>query len=75
MAALQFFSYVVLTINFRAIGHEQYAMAGGTAAIAAFNAYIITRRVVKNEEGWGLVGLIVGGSLADMAGIWLTRHW
>lgn len=75
MAALQFVSYLVLTVNFRAISHEQYLMAGGTAALAAINSYIIVRRIVKNEQGWGLAGLIVGGAVADMFGIWITRHW
>lgn len=75
MFALQFCSYLVLTINFRAIAHGQYLMAGGSAAVAAVNSYIIVRRIVKNEEGWGLAGLILGGALADMSGIYLTRHW
>lgn len=75
MAALQFFSYLVLTVNFRAISHEQYAAAGITAAVAAFNSYVIVRRIVKDEQGWGLAGLVTGGSIADMVGIYLTRHW
>lgn len=75
MAALQFTQYIVLTVNFRAIAHARYLTAGGTAAFAAFLAYTIVRRVVKDESRWGLLGMVCGGSIADMAGIWLTRAW
>lgn len=75
MAALNFFGYLILTVNFRAISHEQYVAAGLTAAVAAINGYVITKRIVADEHGWGLVGLVVGGSIADMVGIYLTRAW
>lgn len=67
--------YLILTINFRAIAHAQYAAAGTTAALAAVLAYFIVRRVVHDDSRWGLAGMISGGALADMAGIWLTRSW
>lgn len=75
MFVLQAVSYFTLTVNYRAIGNAQYLIAGGTAAFAAFNAYVIVRRVVRNEQGWGIAGLMTGGAIADMAGIWATRHW
>ena len=73
--AVQFTSYIVLTINFRAIASERYLIAGGTAALAAILAYTIVRRIVKDETRATLAGMITGGSLGDMAGIWLTRVW
>ena len=75
MAALQGCQYLVLTINFRAIAHAQYAAAGATAAIAAVLAYTIVRRVTKDESRWGLAGMVFGGSIADMVGIYITRMW
>lgn len=75
MAALQFVQYVVLTINFRAIAHAQYGAAGITASVAAFMSYTIVRLVAKDESRWGLAGMMAGGAVADMVGIWLTRAW
>lgn len=75
MAAVQFVSYLNLTVNFRAIAHAQYAVAGLTAGLAAVLATTIVRRVAKDESNSPLVGMVVGGALADMAGIWLTRAW
>jgi len=77
MAAVQFTQYVVLTINYRAIAHEQYLWAGGTAALASLLGYTIVRRIVKDEDTrYNVVaGLITGGALADMVGIYLTRMW
>lgn len=74
-AALQFASYLNLTVNFRAIAHEQYAFAGGSAAMAAILAWVMVRNVVKDESRYGLLGLVIGGAVADMSGIWLTRMW
>lgn len=75
MAGAQFISYVNLTINFRAIAHAQYAAAGLSAGTAAFLAYLMVRRVSHAESHWGLLGMVVGGAIADMVGIWLTRSW
>lgn len=73
--ALQFVQYLVLTINFRAIAHEQYVYAGTTAALAAFLAYRIVRGIAADKSHLALPGLMLGGALADMTGIWLTRNW
>jgi hypothetical protein len=74
-AAVQFTQYLVLTINFRAISYEQYAAAGITAALAAILSYTIVKRILKDETRSTVAGMVVGGSLADMVGIWLTRSW
>lgn len=74
-AIVQYISYVVLTINFRAIADAQYLFAGGTAMLAAFLSYTIVRRVVKDETWATVFGMMVGGGCGDMSGIWLTRAW
>lgn len=75
MAAAQFLSYVVLTMNFRAIANGMYAEAGLTAGTASIIGYLIVRRVATADNHWGLLGMVIGGSVADMTGIWLTRGW
>ena len=76
---VQFISYVNLTINFRAIAHEQYLVAVVTDALAVVISILIVQRIANPEkpvrwtmEQWGMV---VGGSLAAMVGIALTRSW
>jgi hypothetical protein len=75
MMLVQFVSYTNLTINFRAIAHEQYLMAGGTASLAAILSYTIVRRIVKDDTRFGIAGLVVGAFAADIVGIYLTRYW
>lgn len=74
-AAVQFTSYVVLTVNFRAIANTQYAFAWATSVGAAFLSYTIVRRVTKDETWATVLGMMFGGGLGDLTGIWLTRHW
>ena len=74
-AGVQFTSYVVLTINFRAIAHEQYAFAAITAMLAALLSYTIVKRIQHDDNRSTLAGMMCGGTLGDLAGIYLTRFW
>lgn len=74
-AVAQYVQYIILTINFRAIAHTQYMVAGMSAALAAWLAYTIVRRIVREDSWFSLSGMMVGGALGDMTGIFLTRHW
>ena len=74
-AGLQFISYLNLTINFRAIAHEQYLIAMLTDGIACILSYAIVKRISGDKTRWGIVGMTVGGMGAALAGIWLTRGW
>lgn len=74
-AIVQFISYIVLTINFRAIANTQYLFAASTAMLAAFLSYTIVRRVIKDETWSTVCGMMVGGACGDVCGIYLTRHW
>ena len=74
-AAVQYCSYVNLTVNFRAISKEQYTFALFTAMLATFMSYTIIRRVIKDETWATVAGMAVGGGLGDLTGIYITRHW
>jgi hypothetical protein len=74
-ALMQFVSYLNLTINFRAIAHEQYTFAVITDGLACVLSYTIVRRIAGDKSRWGVAGLVVGGSCAALVGIWLTRAW
>lgn len=74
-AALQFVSYLNLTINFRAIAHEQYVFACLSDGVACILGYTIVKRVSGDKSRWGVVGMTVGGMGAAVVGIYLTRTW
>lgn len=73
--AFQFVSYLNLTINFRAIAHEQYGFAVVTDGVACILSYTIVRRIAGDKSRWGIVGLTLGGMCAAVVGIYLTRAW
>lgn len=75
MGVVQFVSYLNLTINFRAIAHEQYTVVAFTDALAVAISYFIIRRVSSQDNKAALAGMVIGGSAAGVLGIWLTRVW
>ena len=62
-AGVQYTSYIVLTINFRAIAHGQYAEAAATAMLATLLSYTIVRRIQQGESKTTLAGMMVGGHI------------
>jgi hypothetical protein len=75
MMAVQFISYLNLTFNFRAMAHMQYTVVVFTDAMAVALSVFIIRKVSKAENNWGLAGQMIGGSVAGVLGMWLTRMW
>jgi hypothetical protein len=74
-AALQFIHYLNLTINFRAIAHEQYVAACLSDGFACVLSYTIVKRISGDKSRLGVIGMTVGGMGAAVLGIWLTREW
>lgn len=75
MMLVQFISYLNLTFNFRAIAHEHYTAILITDGAAVVIGYFIIRKVSKAENNWSLAGMTIGGSIAGVLGVWLTRQW
>lgn len=74
-AALQFVNYLNLTVNFRAVAHEQYAFACASDGVACVLSYTIVKRISGDKSRMGIVGMTLGGMCAAIVGIWLTRSW
>lgn len=74
-ALIQFVSYFVLTLNFRAIAHAHIWEAMVTDALAAALSYFIIKRVSRVDGPGVLLGMMLGGSVAAAFAIWLTRAW
>lgn len=75
LGALQFLSYLNLTINYRAIAHEQYLAACVSDGIACLLGYTVVKRIAEDKSRYGVVGMVVGGMCAAVVGIWVTRAW
>lgn len=77
MMAVQFISYLNLTVNFRAIAHGYVSAAMCTDALAVVISIFIIKRVSGSKEPWtwSETGMVIGGSLAAAVGMTLTRAW
>ncbi len=72
MMGVQFLSYAILTINYRAISAANTPLAMVTDACAVAMSFFIVRKVVRTESYVTLAGMMIGGSLAAAFGIWMT---
>lgn len=76
LVGLQSISYLNITVDMRAIAHQQYAIAAITSGVAPLIAWFMIKRVV--ETRYPVVGkfaVVVGGILSTLLGMWLTRGW
>lgn len=73
---LQFLSYLNVTLDMRAVAHQQYAVAAATNAVAPLIAWVMVERIANSKRGWvGKVAVVLGGVTSTWFGMWLTRHW
>ena len=72
---LQFASYLLLTVNYRAVAHKRPFWAMMTDGCCVLFSYFIIKQVTQSDGYTVLAGMVVGGSLAAGVGIWLTEHW
>lgn len=73
---LQFVSYLNITVDMRAVNHEQYAVAALTNVVAPLIAWVMVKRIGAASHNWvGMVAVSLGGVTSTWAGMWLTRYW
>ena len=75
MMGVQFTQYLVLTVNFRAIAHNQIYVAMVSDALAVALSFFIVKKIVRTESRWTLAGMMIGGALAAAVGMTLTEAW
>jgi hypothetical protein len=72
----QFLSYVNLTVSVRALAHQQYEIAVLTQTLAPLLAWQMIDKVSHAKHSWvGRAAVMSAGSLAALAGMYLTRTW
>jgi len=74
-ALLQFANYLAATVNIRAVAHKQYRWAVATDGSIVLMTYFIIQRVAQADSWMVLAGMLVGGTLSSVVGIWLTAKW
>lgn len=73
---MQFMSYLNVTLDMRAVAHQQYWLAALTNLVQPAISWMMIRAVAKSERGWlGALAIAFGGALSTLFGMWLTRRW
>ena len=73
---IQFTSYSVLCINFRAVAQADYTVAVlSDLCIATLNYFIIKFIALSNDSPATLVGYVVGSCIGSVFGIYVSTHW
>lgn len=74
--ALQFVSYFNITVDMRAVNHDQYAVAAATNVVAPLIAWVMVKKIGEQKRSLvGMVAVALGGVTSTWAGMWLTRVW
>jgi len=73
---LQSVLYLNLTIDYRAVAQQQYAMAAVTNIIAPILSWVMVKKIgeARNEK-LGMLAVATAGALSTLLGMWLTRAW
>lgn len=72
---IQFTYYLLLTVNYRAIGAVHYMMTFVTDVAVAALVFMSVQRVAKAETMWERICYILGGALGGVTALWLTTHF
>lgn len=74
--AVQFANYFINTLDVRALAHQQYVIAAAVNAILPVLAWVMVKKIGDcQNERIGIAAVATGGSLAAIAGMWVTRAW
>lgn len=74
-AIVLFVSYILATVNIRAIAHKQYLAAALTDTAIPLTTFFLVRQIGDTTSWQTAAGMATGGALSSMLGIWLTRVW
>ncbi len=74
-AAVLFLSYVLATVNIRAIAHKQYLFAAITDATIPLTTFFLVQQITNADSWTTAAGMAFGGACSSLVGIWITRHW
>ncbi len=73
MVALNFVSYLLLVINFRAVAQGRYIESILSDTLIATLGFTIIKRISTANKISERIGFILGGAIASGLGIYLTK--
>ena len=73
--ALQALNFVLITVNYRAVAHEQYEWAILTDGVICLLGWSLLKRLTGADGWWARGGYVCGGMIGSAAGMYLTRVW
>lgn len=73
---IQGIAYLNITVDYRAVAHQQYLVAALTNMVAPVIAWVMVRKIgeARNSRS-GMVAVALAGALSTALGMWLTRVW
>jgi hypothetical protein len=75
LAAMEFFTFFVATVNFRACAKGWWRAALLTDVLISVNGFFLTRAVVEAGGAADVLAYAAGAALGSFAGMRLTRRW
>lgn len=75
IGVLEFLSFLIVTVNFRACAKGKIALTVGTDVLIATIGFEITQRIAEATTLEERLAYIVGASLGSVSGMRLTRRW
>ena len=70
----QLCSYMLITMNYRAIAHGNYLWTASTDLLFAGFNFGLIKRIAKSETDAAWAGYTIGGVVGSMLGILITKH-
>lgn len=72
---IQFTYYMLLTLNYRAIGAANYLATFVTDIAVASLVFMSVQRVAKAETLHERLAYICGGATGAIVALWVSTHW
>lgn len=74
--ALQFWTYGVVCISWRAVAQADIAKSVLVDVIFGAANWFVIKKIAKEESGgWGFAGYTLGGATGTAVGIWASLLW
>ena len=72
LAGIQFLSYFIQTMNYRAIAEVSYIGTAVTDTAIAWLMFVSIRRVMSATSRWERTGYIIGGVTGSLSALFLS---
>jgi uncharacterized protein YebE (UPF0316 family) len=75
IGGLEFLSFLIVTINFRACAKGKIALTCSTDAMLATLSFVLTRQIVNANTRAEMICYVIGACTGSVLGMRITRGW